>query len=125
RKGGLDEAPRAPKKLSSRSSEEEIAHTLSIMIHTNQLEGEMKATSSYGKLFEGVERRRTEIIVLIYLMNFIIGFMGIPGTMNRPSLAYAMGSILLVQYVVYFITMVTEIPSGMHRAKNVVFARAV
>ena len=198
RKGRIDQTYDALKKLSSRSTEEELQSTISMMRYTNQVEEEMKASTSYWHLFKGVELRRTEITVLTYVIQvltaalvayiiyfleqaglsssdsfdfgcgeyslailgvivtwflipkvgrrtlllwgtlfmtvttFVIGFMGIPGTANHPGLAYAIGSILLVQYFVYFITIgsiiytiVTEIPSGALRAKSVVLARAI
>ncbi|KFY85679.1 hypothetical protein V500_08208 [Pseudogymnoascus sp. VKM F-4518 (FW-2643)] len=198
RKGQFDEATRTLKKLSARSSDDEITNTLSMMIYTNQVEAEMKASASYWSLFKGVERRRTEITAFTYVIQvitsalvgyiiyfleqaglpsttsfdfgcgeyalaivgvfiawylisrvgrrtlllwgvsfmtittFIIGFMGIKSTANHPNIAYAIGSILLVQYFVYFMTIgsiiytiVTEIPSGILRAKSVVVARAV
>jgi SP family general alpha glucoside:H+ symporter-like MFS transporter len=63
---------------------------------------------------------------------FLIGFLGIPGTTKHPNLAYAIGSILLIEYFFFFITIgplvytiVTEIPSNYLRTKSVVAARAL
>ncbi|KAH6957735.1 general substrate transporter [Ilyonectria sp. MPI-CAGE-AT-0026] len=62
---------------------------------------------------------------------FLIGFLGIPDTTKQTRFAYAIGSILLVEYFVFFITIgpiiytiVTEIPSNYLRTKSVVIARA-
>ncbi|KAF7556262.1 hypothetical protein G7Z17_g1519 [Cylindrodendrum hubeiense] len=62
---------------------------------------------------------------------FLIGFLGIPDTTKHTNFAYGIGSILLVEYFVFFITIgpiiytiVTEIPSNYLRTKSVVLARA-
>ncbi|KAJ6014225.1 hypothetical protein N7540_008816 [Penicillium herquei] len=78
--------------------------------------------------------RRTLLLygtLFMVVTTFVIGFLGIPGTVNHPSLAYAIGSILLVQYFVYFIsigpvvyTIVAEIPSNILRSKTIVISRA-
>lgn len=79
--------------------------------------------------------RRTLLLYGTFFMTattFLIGFMGIPGTSTHAGLAYAIGSILLIEYFVFFITVgpivytiVTEIPSNYLRTKSVVLARAV
>jgi SP family general alpha glucoside:H+ symporter-like MFS transporter len=79
--------------------------------------------------------RRTLLLwgmVFMTVTTYIIGFIGIPGTVNHPSLAYAIGSILLIEYFFFFITIgplvytiVTEIPSNYLRTKSVVAARAL
>ncbi|KAJ5813798.1 uncharacterized protein N7503_000548 [Penicillium pulvis] len=80
-----------------------------------------------------VGRRRLLLSGILFMVvtTFVIGFLGIPGTTNHPALAYAIGSILLVEYFVYFIsigpvvyTIVAEIPSNTLRSKTIVVARA-
>lgn len=63
---------------------------------------------------------------------FVIGFMGIPSPSTHPNIGYGIGSILLIEYFVFFVTIgpiiytiVTEIPSNFLRNKSVVLARAV
>lgn len=78
--------------------------------------------------------RRTLLLsglVFMVVTTFIIGFLGIAGTVNHPSIAYAIGSILLVEYFVYFITIgsivytiVGEIPSNILRFKTIAISRA-
>lgn len=78
--------------------------------------------------------RRTLLLCgtsFMVVTTFLIGFLGIPGTVNHPSIAYAIGSILLIEYFVYFITIgsivytiVAEIPSNILRSKSIVVARA-
>ncbi|KAJ5820043.1 Maltose permease MAL61 [Penicillium riverlandense] len=62
----------------------------------------------------------------------LIGFLGIPNLATHPNIGYGIGSILLIEYFVFFITIgpiiytiVTEIPSNYLRTKSVVLARAV
>lgn len=62
---------------------------------------------------------------------FAIGFLGTRDTTVHPEFAYAVGSMLLVQYFFFFMsvgpivyTIVTEIPNNMLRTKSVALARA-
>ncbi|EHL00806.1 putative Maltose permease MAL61 [Glarea lozoyensis 74030] len=78
--------------------------------------------------------RRTLILCGTFFMastSMLIGFLGIPDTTKQTRLAYAIGSILLIEYFVFFITcgpiiytVVTEIPSNYLRTKSVALARA-
>ncbi|KAJ5656279.1 Maltose permease MAL61 [Penicillium longicatenatum] len=199
RKGRMDDARKTLRRLRSQdSSEAEIEDTIAMMEHTIKIENEMKATSNYWDLFKGVNLRRTEITVFVYLIQelcaplvsyivyfleqaglasaasfdfgmgeyalaiigvfiawflvpkvgrrtlllvgtgfltlttFLIGFLGIPSISTHPNIGYGIGSILLIQYFVLFITIgpiiytiVTEIPSNFLRTKSVALARAV
>lgn len=79
--------------------------------------------------------RRTLLLWGMWFMTLstlLIGFLGIPGTDKHPNIAYGIGSILLIEYFVFFITIgplvytiVTEIPSNYLRNKSVVAARAL
>ncbi|KAJ5279523.1 Maltose permease MAL61 [Penicillium angulare] len=79
--------------------------------------------------------RRTLLLTgtaFITLTTFLVGFLGIPSISTHPNIGYGIGSILLIQYFVLFITIgpiiytiVTEIPSGFVRTKSVALARAV
>ncbi|KAL4863279.1 hypothetical protein BDV12DRAFT_202244 [Aspergillus spectabilis] len=78
--------------------------------------------------------RRTLILsgtTFVTATTFLIGFLEIPDTSSNTSFAYGIGSLLLIQYFVFFITcgpviytVVTEIPSSYLRTKSVVLARA-
>ncbi len=78
--------------------------------------------------------RRTLILSGTFFMmstTVIIGFLGIKDTNKHKSFAYAIGSILLIEYFVFFMTcgpviytVVTEIPSNYLRTKSVALARA-
>lgn len=79
--------------------------------------------------------RRTLLLsgtAFMTVTTFVIGFMGIPSISTHPNIGYGIGSILLIEYFVFFITIgpiiytiVTEIPSNYLRNKSVVLARAV
>lgn len=198
RKGRINKATESLRNLRSKDSpDEEIADTISMMVHTVKIENEMDTSSSYLDLFRGVNLRRTELTVFTYVIQelcaplvayivyfleeaglssaaafdfgmgeyalaivgvmiawylaprvgrrtlllagtgfmagttVIIGFLGIPDTTKNASIAYAIGSILLVDYFFFFITIgpiiytiITEIPSNYLRTKSVVLARA-
>lgn len=61
RKGRLREAEISVKRLSSRSTESHAKQKVAMMVHTNQLERELQADSSYMHCFKGTNLRRTEI----------------------------------------------------------------
>lgn len=79
--------------------------------------------------------RRTLLLTgtaFLTLTTLLIGFLGIPSMSSHPNIGYGIGSILLIQYFVLFITIgpiiytiVTEIPSNYLRTKSVALARAV
>lgn len=198
RKGRTEDAAKALRRLRTGDvTEEEIADTISMMVYTAKVEEEVSASSTYWDLFKGIDLRRTEITVFVYVIQelcapltayivyfleqaglpateafdfamgeyalqisgiivawfvspkvgrrtlvlwgtsfmvvttFIIGFIGIGNTVENPVLAYAVGSILMVEYffanmtigpIIY--TIVTEMPSNHLRTKSVVLARA-
>lgn len=79
--------------------------------------------------------RRTLLLygtAFMTVTTFVIGFMGIPTIVTHSNIGYGIGTILLVEYFVFFITIgpiiytiVTEIPSNYLGNKTVVLAHAV
>ncbi|CAG9992938.1 unnamed protein product [Clonostachys byssicola] len=77
--------------------------------------------------------RRTFLLTGISFMSattLVIGFIGLGDTNHHPALANAVGSILMIQYFVFFATLapitytiVTEIPSTYLRTKTVALGR--
>jgi len=77
--------------------------------------------------------RRTLILsgtTFVTLTTFVIGFLGIPNG-NKTTYSYVIGTLLLVQYFVFFFTcgpviytVVSEVPSNYLRQKSVALARA-
>ncbi|KAH8659971.1 general substrate transporter [Xylariales sp. PMI_506] len=197
RKGRTEEATKSLRRLQSNVGEDELANTVSMMVYTVKIEDEMNTTSSYLDLFKGVNFRRTEATIGVYLIQvflaplvgnvvyfleqaglssadsfdfgvgeyslaiiavlvafflskrmnrrtllltgiafmcsttYLIAFLGIPNLQAHKSIAYGIGSILLIEYFVYFCTVgtnvytvVTELPSTYLRTKSVAVARA-
>ncbi|KAJ5678075.1 Maltose permease MAL61 [Penicillium maclennaniae] len=79
--------------------------------------------------------RRTLLLygtAFMTVTTFVIGLMGIPSITTHPNIGYGIGTILLIEYFVFFITIgpiiytiVTELPSNYLRNKTVGLARAV
>jgi SP family general alpha glucoside:H+ symporter-like MFS transporter len=61
RKGRIEDAEKAVKRLSSKSEEMNSTLTVAMMIHTNNLEQSLDTKSSYLDCFKGSNLRRTEI----------------------------------------------------------------
>lgn len=85
RKGRLEEAKRSLSRLTSRNNTEnseavpfKLDETLSMMVHTNEMEKELLAGTSYLDLFRGVNLRRTEIVCTTWMIQTLSGstFMG-------------------------------------------------
>jgi len=104
RKGRNEEASHVLRQLQSKdTSEEEIADTVSMMIHTAQVEDEMASSSTYWHLFKGLDLRRTEITVLTYviqelvtpLVSYIVYFLEQAGVSSTSSFDFAMGEYAL------------------------------
>ncbi|KAH8721754.1 general substrate transporter [Ilyonectria robusta] len=80
RKGRIDEAKESLKRLTARNSAEPFNpdETVSMMIHTNEMEKEAQAGTSYADLFKGVSLRRTEVVCVTWMIQTLCGatFMG-------------------------------------------------
>jgi SP family general alpha glucoside:H+ symporter-like MFS transporter len=78
--------------------------------------------------------RRTMLLSGVFFMSatsLIIGCLGIPDSAKNTNIPYAIGSILLIEYFITYITVgpmiytiITEIPSSYLRTKSVALARA-
>ncbi|KZV93750.1 putative MFS alpha-glucoside transporter [Exidia glandulosa HHB12029] len=75
RKGRLEEAEQAVKRLTNpeRVSEEEIRNTVSMMVHTNELEKAESSGTSYIDCFRRTDLRRTEIVIMVFAMQLLSG----------------------------------------------------
>ncbi|PVH69328.1 sugar transporter [Cadophora sp. DSE1049] len=73
RKGRNDDARKALRRLTSTESETDIDNTISMMRHTNELEKEIGAGTSYWDCFKGVNLRRTEITCITWLIQSASG----------------------------------------------------
>lgn len=79
RHGRIDEAKRSLLRLTSRSDPTfNVDKAVSMIQHTNELEKEISAGTSYWDCFKGPNLRRTEIVCLTWLVQNVCGstFMG-------------------------------------------------
>jgi SP family general alpha glucoside:H+ symporter-like MFS transporter len=75
RKGRLEEAEKALRRLSSSSPKVDVSKTLAMMQKTDLYEQKVETGSSVWDCFKGVSRRRTEIVIMIF---FVQDFAGSP-----------------------------------------------
>lgn len=75
RKGRLDEAERAVRRLTNPVcfGEIEVKNTVAMMLHTNQIEIETSAGTSYIDCLRGIDRRRTEIVMMTFASQLLSG----------------------------------------------------
>ena len=79
RRGRIDDAKKALLRLTSKNDSNFNANdTIDMMIHTNALEKEISAGTSYWDCFKGIDLRRTEIVVGVWMIQNLCGsaFMG-------------------------------------------------
>lgn len=65
RTGNSEAALRSIERLSPTKTESEHKAQLAMMQHTNQLEMDISAGTSYWDCFKGIDRRRTEIVCMV------------------------------------------------------------
>lgn len=73
RKGKLEEAERSLNRLKRSSAGIDAKVTLAEIVHTNDLEVELSAGTSYWDCFRGVERRRTIIAMVVFAGQILSG----------------------------------------------------
>ncbi|THY39474.1 sugar transporter [Aureobasidium pullulans] len=66
RTGNHEEALHSIKRLSSSKDDGQHRAQLAMMQHTNQLEMDISAGTSYFDCFKGIDRRRTEIVCMVF-----------------------------------------------------------
>jgi SP family general alpha glucoside:H+ symporter-like MFS transporter len=80
RHGRLEEAKQSLTRLTTRNSGVPFRpdEAVSMMVHTNEMEKELLAGTSYTDLFKGVNLRRTEIVCMTWMIQTLCGstFMG-------------------------------------------------
>lgn len=73
RKGRIEGAKNSLRRLNQRSTDEELENTLELMRRTNELEKEIQKGTSYRDCFRRVDLRRTEIAVMVYVIQYLSG----------------------------------------------------
>lgn len=81
RRGRIEDAKKSLERLTTRNTGADFRpdETISMMVHTNELEKELTAGTSYRDLFRGsVNTRRTEIVCMTWMIQTLCGasFMG-------------------------------------------------
>lgn len=66
RAGKYDEAEKSVIRLSSSTQRANAKQTVAMMIHTNELEKDIDAGTSYWDCFKGIDCRRTEIVCMAF-----------------------------------------------------------
>ncbi|KAG5930429.1 hypothetical protein E4U42_001352 [Claviceps africana] len=110
RRGRIDEAKRSLERLTTRNTGAEFRpdETISMMVHTNEMEKELTQGTSYRDLFRGaVNTRRTEIVCMTWMIQTLCGasFMGystmfyqqagmaVDNSFNMSLAQYALGAV--------------------------------
>ncbi|RSH79631.1 uncharacterized protein EHS24_009283 [Apiotrichum porosum] len=73
RKGRFEEAEHSLRRLVRKSAGIDVTATLATIVHTNNLEVELSAGTSYMDCFRGVERRRTIIAMVAFAGQVLSG----------------------------------------------------
>jgi hypothetical protein len=75
RKGRLEEAERSVMRLTNPEvySAQDAKNTIAMMVHTNELEKQAAAGTTYFDCFKGTDRRRTEIVMMTFAMQLLSG----------------------------------------------------
>ena len=88
RKGREDEARHSLRRLTNKSDTSfDPDASIEMMIHTNEIEKQISAGTSYLDCFKGVDARRTEIVCLTWLVQTWCGstFMGYSTYVTSPN----------------------------------------
>ena len=75
RKGRLEEAAKSVRRLTNSRlfSEADVAHSIAMMQYTNEVEIEISAGTTYIDCFRGIDRRRTEIVMMVFASQLLSG----------------------------------------------------
>jgi MFS transporter, SP family, general alpha glucoside:H+ symporter len=73
--GRIDDAERAVRRLTNPEyvSNEDVKNTVAMMVHTNELEKQVEAGTTYLQCFTGTNLRRTEIVMMTFAMQLLSG----------------------------------------------------
>lgn len=75
RQDRLDDAEQSVRRLTSSEhvSAQEVKNTVAMMVHTNEMEKQLAEGTSYLQCFRGIDRRRTEIVMMVFAMQLFSG----------------------------------------------------
>lgn len=69
----IEEARVSIRRLGGNKTDEQINSTLAMMVHTNKIENDLHAGTSYFDCFKGTDLRRTEIVCLTFMGQILSG----------------------------------------------------
>lgn len=75
RQGRLEEAENSLRKLvsSEHHTDEDHRNTVMMMVHTTEMERQASSGTTYFDCFRGSDRRRTEIVMVIFATQILSG----------------------------------------------------
>jgi MFS transporter, SP family, general alpha glucoside:H+ symporter len=73
RREKYEEAERVMKSLSRSDTDDEVRARIAMMRETNEIKKELQGSTTYASCFKGANLRRTEITVVVYLIQVIGG----------------------------------------------------
>ncbi|KAI5304356.1 hypothetical protein KEM56_006598 [Ascosphaera pollenicola] len=102
RKGRIEDAKKALTRLTTRNSGTNfnVDETIAMMVHTNSLENEITKGATYLDCFRGTDRRRTEIVCMVWMIQNLSGntfsnystyFLEQAGLSQADSYSFAIG----------------------------------
>jgi SP family general alpha glucoside:H+ symporter-like MFS transporter len=109
RQNRLDEAEHAVSRLTNPDyvKDQDIKNTVAMMVHTNELERQIEEGTSYIQCFRGIDRRRTEIVMMVFAMQLLSGqnligqgvqFLSVAGI--STNLVFTLNMILNAQFII-------------------------
>lgn len=66
RRGDYDSAEKSMVRLGYSNTSGEVKQAIAMMVHTDELEKQMEQGTSYWDCFKGIDRRRTEIVCMVF-----------------------------------------------------------
>lgn len=71
----IEEAQHAVRRLTSPEyvSEQDVNNTVAMMVHTNEMERQIQEGTTYIQCFQGTDRRRTEVSMMVFAMQLLSG----------------------------------------------------
>ncbi|KAJ5242825.1 uncharacterized protein N7469_001152 [Penicillium citrinum] len=102
RRGRTEDAKRSLERLTNRDRQEDFDadETIAMMVHTTALEAKITSGASYLDCFKGTDRRRTEIVCMVWAIQNLSGnsfsnystyFLEQAGLSSSNSYSFAMG----------------------------------
>ena len=75
RQGRFEDAQASVKRLTSEEhySDEDVKRSVAMMIYTTELERQQSSGTSYLDCFRGIDRKRTEVAMMVFAIQLLSG----------------------------------------------------